>query len=115
MASYDDRFYDKYYHPGCFEYLVMDTKDSPKEPIVRLFEETNMFIARGRQNGGVYVHCLQGVSRGPSAVAAYLVAEEGLGLGDALKLLARARPQVRPNEGFVRQLQLYAVELGRPA
>uniref|UniRef100_A0A7S0QWM5 Protein-serine/threonine phosphatase n=1 Tax=Cryptomonas curvata TaxID=233186 RepID=A0A7S0QWM5_9CRYP len=114
LATYDDRFLEKYYHPNFFQYLVINASDSPTEPIFRHFEETNRFIAQGREAGAVYVHCGAGVSRAPTAVAAYLVAEERVALKDALRFIRKIRPQVSPNEGFLRQLQQYAQEVGQP-
>jgi protein-tyrosine phosphatase len=46
-----------------------------------------------------------GVSRSAAVVASYLVREEGMSLREALAVLVRARPAVRPNDGFIEQLQ----------
>jgi atypical dual specificity phosphatase len=44
----------------------------------------------------VYVHCYAGVGRAPTVCAAYLVAAEGLRLGEALARVKRARPLASP-------------------
>lgn len=48
-----------------------------------------------------------GVSRSASIVIAYLMRYKGISYEEARKLLEKARPQIRPNDGFVRQLKLY--------
>jgi len=55
--------------------------------------------------GRVLVHCVAGISRSPSILAGYMMREEGMSLRDALGVLVRARPRVRPNEGFFKQLK----------
>lgn len=54
--------------------------------------------------GAVLVHCVAGVSRSASVVAAYLVAHHGLSLADAMARVKRARPVAHPNAGFWRAL-----------
>jgi protein-tyrosine phosphatase len=54
------------------------------------------------------VHCGAGISRGPTAVIAYLMASsQRFAYGDARRLVAAARPCTRPNDGFVRALRRY--------
>lgn len=53
-----------------------------------------------------------GVSRSAAVVLGYLMSSNRLSLEDAMKILRQARPCVRPNEGFLRQLQDYQKQLG---
>ena len=53
-----------------------------------------------------------GVSRSAAVVLGYLMSSNIVSLEDAMKILREARPCVKPNEGFVRQLQDYQKELG---
>lgn len=63
-------------------------------------------IRRWRDEGQmVYVHCYAGIGRSPTVCAAYLIAHEGLGLGEALARVKRARPVASPT---VQQLLILA-------
>ncbi|EPS94959.1 phosphatases II [Fomitopsis schrenkii] len=60
---------------------------------------------KGGGKGKIFVHCSAGISRSPSLVVAYLMKSRGMSLKEALGHVARARPQVSPNPGFLRQLK----------
>ena len=109
-ASYDKN--PKCYHPGVFQYLILGAADLPDQNMAQFFTKSNAFISGARHQGGsVYVHCYAGVSRAPTLVLAYLMKEHGLSLGEAMSVCMQARPQVRPNIGFMRQLDAYAATL----
>ena len=109
-ASYDKN--PKCYHPGVFQYLILGAADLPDQNMAQFFTKSNAFISGARHQGGsVYVHCHAGVSRAPTLVLAYLMKEHGLSLGEAMSVCMQARPQVRPNIGFMRQLDAYAATL----
>ena len=109
-ASYDKN--PKCYHPGVFQYLILGAVDLPDQNMAQFFTKSNAFISGARHQGGsVYVHCYAGVSRAPTLVLAYLMKEHGLSLGEAMSVCMQARPQVRPNIGFMRQLDAYAATL----
>ncbi|KAG5474314.1 hypothetical protein LSCM1_03094 [Leishmania martiniquensis] len=55
----------------------------------------------------VAVHCMVGVSRSASIVAAYVMKKYGVSLGDALRLIRCTRPVIQPNLGFQRQLSIW--------
>ncbi|KAG5498232.1 hypothetical protein JIQ42_03036 [Leishmania sp. Namibia] len=55
----------------------------------------------------VAVHCMVGVSRSASIVAAYVMKKYGVSLGEALSLIRCTRPVVQPNPGFQRQLSIW--------
>lgn len=59
------------------------------------------------QDGVVLVHCNAGVSRSSSVVIGYLMLRNKLPFEEAHRQVKTARPAVRPNPGFYRQLQLY--------
>jgi len=64
------------------------------------------FIAEALAAGGrVLVHCEQGQSRSASVVAAHLMSSEQVGVHEALAVLRKHRPSVRPNAGFMDQLE----------
>ena len=109
-ANYDA--YPRCYHKGEFQYMILSCGDVATEDISQHFHKTNSYIAEAlKQGGAVYVHCYAGVSRAPTMVMAYLMGHAGLSLRQALSECARARPQVRPNPGFIRQLEAYGEAL----
>ncbi|TFK23533.1 phosphatases II [Coprinopsis marcescibilis] len=58
-------------------------------------------------NGRVLVHCVMGVSRSVTVVAAYLMKTRKMGVQEVLCLLKQRRPQVHPNYGFIKQLESF--------
>jgi len=105
-ANYDA--FPKSYHPGAFQYLILGCADVPTQDLSQFFHKTNTYITEAlRQGGAVYVHCYAGVSRAPTLVMAYLMSHSRLSLREAMSVCVRARPQVRPNYGFMRQLEAY--------
>ncbi|KAG8772641.1 hypothetical protein FRC20_001760 [Serendipita sp. 405] len=55
---------------------------------------------------GVLVHCFAGQSRSASIVAAYIMYSQKVDFPTARRQLRSARPLVRPNPGFVAQLDI---------
>lgn len=53
-------------------------------------------LARLRQHGPVYVHCLAGVERSPLVAAAWLMRERGLNRLQALDYLMQVHPLTNP-------------------
>eukprot|EP00667_Euglena_gracilis_P006763 EG_transcript_6825 len=66
------------------------------------------------KNEKVLVHCFAGLSRSASLVCAYLMRENRWTFEQSLDFVRAARPNVCPNEGFVKQLQLFEKQLGIP-
>merc|ERR1719384_2759529 len=63
------------------------------------------FIDRAVTGGGlVVVNCYMGLSRSASVVIAYLMTKHNMSLDRALDFVKKSR-NVRPNEGFQRQLR----------
>jgi len=67
--------------------------------------------ARKEPRGIVYIHCGAGISRGPTVVASYLMWKLGVPAAGALDLIKRARPNIRPNLGFIKQLRQWEVDM----
>ena len=75
--------------------------DCDDEPIADYFLPCIEFIQEALGSGGkVYVHCLMGISRSPSIVAAYLMSARCMRVEEALAFIIARRPIVDPNDGF---------------
>ncbi|GJE99573.1 ual-specificity phosphatase domain-containing protein [Phanerochaete sordida] len=91
-----------------FNRLQISINDVESEDILRHLVVAITFIQAELDKGrGVLVHCLAGISRSTSMVAAYLMYSRGLSPEDALTLIRKARPQVEPNDSFLAQLQIF--------
>ncbi|XP_063241512.1 dual specificity protein phosphatase 3 [Bacillus rossius redtenbacheri] len=93
-----------YYRGTNIKYLGIHLMDLPMTNIGAHFAETAEFIDEAIRNGGkVMVHCLMGMSRSSTCVLAYLMLKRGLSAADALRTVRSSR-DIRPNDGFLRQL-----------
>ena len=84
-----------------FKYLDIDVQDEVGENGQKFFRITNRFIEEGIQNGAVLVHSVQGKSRAPTFILAYLIYREKMKLRDGLSLLREYVNEVEPNESFM--------------
>ncbi|KAG2147985.1 protein-tyrosine phosphatase-like protein [Suillus clintonianus] len=92
-------------HPHV-QYHRLQLLDKDASSIYTAIDRANQVITDARNNGGkVLVHCVAGVSRSPTIIAAYLISRCSVSLKDALGLLVRARPAVCPRQGFIAQLK----------
>jgi len=79
--------------------------DYDDEPIYDVFERTCDFISNALKKGDcVYVHCMMGISRSPTIIAAYLIKCCEMTAREALDHLQNVRPIVSPNDGFLKAL-----------
>lgn len=100
--------------PTKYEYLNIALLDVPETNIREVFSRTNAFIQQALANHGcVLVHCNAGISRSASIILAYLLGIQDMNYEDAYRLLKTARSNIRPNDGFVRQLKEYAAEIAQ--
>ncbi|KAG1753216.1 protein-tyrosine phosphatase-like protein [Suillus lakei] len=92
-------------HPHV-QYHRLQLLDKDVSSIYTAIDRANQVITDARNSGGkVLVHCVAGVSRSPTIIAAYLISRCSMSLKDALGLLVRARPAVCPRPGFIAQLK----------
>ncbi|XP_071685762.1 protein-tyrosine-phosphatase MKP1-like [Rutidosis leptorrhynchoides] len=93
------------YFKGNFVYRTLWLQDSPSEDITSiLYDVFDYFEDVRDQNGKVFVHCCQGVSRSTSLVIAYRMWREGQSFDDAFQYVKAAREIADPNMGFACQL-----------
>ena len=83
--------------PHIEKHLTLEAEDQPWFDLSQFFDETYTFIEEGRQRGGVLVHCMAGISRSATIVAAYLMRKSGYTKVQAVYLLQSRRKQVNPN------------------
>ncbi|XP_036022237.1 protein phosphatase Slingshot homolog 3 isoform X2 [Onychomys torridus] len=103
MAREIDNFF-----PERFTYHNVRVWDEESAQLLPHWKETHRFIEDARAQGTrVLVHCKMGVSRSAATVLAYAMKQYGWGLEQALVHVQELRPIVRPNPGFLRQLQTY--------
>jgi len=97
---------------GLFVYKHVGIMDLPNTDIVSHFDECFAFIDNAIDAGGrVLVHCMAGVSRSASIVIGYLMKVKDMDFETAFNHVKAKRPSIRPNDGFMRQLQNYGCQL----
>jgi len=95
--------------PKDFTYLTVPIKDVETEDIRPYLGQTTSFIDNALASGGkVFVHCMCGVSRSASIVAAWLMTKRGE--DDIIQFIRNKRGCVDPNIGFRDQLKEYKLE-----
>ena len=98
-------------HHAGMAYHVVPLDDRSDQPLVEHLDAALRFI-----RPGTLIHCGAGVSRSGAVAMAYVMRTLGLGVDEALQVLRAARPLVRPNGGFMAQLQRWeAASSQRPA
>ncbi|KAL0262994.1 tyrosine protein phosphatase yvh1 [Diplodia seriata] len=91
-----------------YAHHVVQVDDVDDENLLEHFPQTNRFIQDGLDSGGgVLVHCAMGKSRSATVVIAYLMHKYHLSPAEALEQIRLARPICEPNEGFMKQLEIY--------
>lgn len=90
------------------EILHLPTRDH-NAPTLQALQQGVSFIGDHIDRGGsVYIHCRQGMGRGPTMAAAYLVSR-GMRTQDAVAHLQRYRPFARPNKHQLQRLAEFEV------
>lgn len=83
--------------PKYFKYLDISLNDALGENASKYFRITNRFIDEGIKSGGILVHSVQGKSRAPTFILAYLMKAEKIKLKDGLAILRDFVSEVEPN------------------
>lgn len=93
-----------YYSPFDIKYKGLKLLDVPQQNISLHFPEVAAFIDEALAEGGkVLVNCQMGMSRSSTCVLAYLILRHQMSADEALNTVRKHR-DVRPNDGFLRQL-----------
>ncbi|XP_069771286.1 protein phosphatase Slingshot homolog 3-like [Narcine bancroftii] len=96
------------FFPGRFCYMNVRVYDKETTNLLPHWDHTYRFIAKARAEGSrCLVHCKMGVSRSASTVMAFVMKDRGWSLNQAMDYVRERRPGVKPNAGFVNQLQTY--------
>ncbi|KIL58965.1 hypothetical protein M378DRAFT_27261 [Amanita muscaria Koide BX008] len=90
-------------------HLTIAVHDSEYEDLLIHLPRACRFIESAVSGGGkVLVHCVMGISRSATVVAAYLMKSKGMDAVTAIRYIKQKRPQIYPNYGFVTQLIAFA-------
>lgn len=90
---------------SCYYFAIDDESVSD---IAKLFPAAMYILNESvRKGAGVLVHCVAGVSRSATIVAAYLMYAYGMTFEAALLYVLKRRYIVNPNSGFLAQLRAY--------
>ena len=88
--------------------------DTPKTDISCYFSAVNEFILLNRRRGiPVLLHCKAGISRSATILCAFLMQCMRITTDEALTLIKKRRPCIRPNRGFLQQLRMYEERLSQ--
>lgn len=86
------------------KYLHLPTPDNTP-PTLETLEKGATFVDDEIKNGGkVYIHCRQGLGRGPTMTIAYLI-KIGMTLDDAISLVRKVRTFINPRPSQIEQLK----------
>nr|OQO29561.1 hypothetical protein B0A51_04119 [Rachicladosporium sp. CCFEE 5018] len=97
-----------------YTHKVVEVDDVDDENLLEHLPGCVAFIQDGLDSGGaVLVHCAMGKSRSATAICAYLMHTRHISASEALAHLRQTRPFCEPNDGFMKQLELYH-QMGAP-
>jgi protein tyrosine phosphatase (PTP) superfamily phosphohydrolase (DUF442 family) len=97
-ADYDDAA-----HEG-IKYLHLPTVDNTPPPLDVLIKGAEFIDTEIKNKGKVYVHCRQGLGRGPTMAMAYLI-KTGLTYQQAYAMIRRVRIFINPRPGQIEMLK----------
>jgi len=87
-------------------------RDTEREEIFPYLDEVVEYVDDAiKNNGKVFLHCIKGISRSATLIAAYLIKKQGKTTDEAIKILQNIRPIVDPNPYFRKQLKEYEQSL----
>jgi protein-tyrosine phosphatase len=90
-------------HKG-IKYLYLPTVDNTPPPLDVLIKGADFIDKEIKEGGIVYVHCRQGLGRGPTMAMAYLI-KTGLTFADAYAMIRKVRVFINPRPGQIERLK----------
>ncbi|PAV83362.1 hypothetical protein WR25_16110 [Diploscapter pachys] len=94
------------------DYMKIRIDDHPYARLSDYFDQVADKIKQVKDKGGkTLVHCVAGVSRSASLVIVYLIKHERMTLRQAYHYVKSARPVIKPNIGFWKQMVDYEKHL----
>lgn len=98
------------FYPPSFSFHGLDALDQPDYDILSShFDDFFNFVEHCRQqNRSVLVHCQAGINRSAVLCVAYYMIATQTPLLQAVEQVARLRPVILTNEGFIEQLVVFA-------
>ncbi len=106
--------FPNHHESDSISYCRVAINDEAGANILAFLDGTSEFIHHYIEKGiSVLVHCQMGASRSATVVIAYLMKYRSMSREEAYNHIKERRPQVNPNAGFWRQLQLYGKRLGQ--
>jgi protein-tyrosine phosphatase len=88
-------------------YLRLPTPDNTAPSLENLRQGVTFIQNQLEKGGGVYIHCWEGLGRGPTMVAAYFVST-GMTPDDAWAQIREVRPFIRPTREQVQRIEEFA-------
>ncbi len=90
-------------------YFNFKMLDSPQQPLLYIINCVNCIIEKNKNYGNILIHCHVGKSRSASCVIGYLlyINNYKYNVNSTLKYIQSKRPIVNPNDGFIKQLNIY--------
>jgi protein-tyrosine phosphatase len=100
------------HHPS-INHCKIPLVDTPFSELAAFLPTTTSFLrdALSDPQNRILVHCVMGVSRSASVIAAFLIAEYGWTAMQAVNHVKSKRIVAEPNPGFISQLREYAQTL----
>jgi len=87
-----------------FSYLHLPTVDNTPPYLALLIKGADFADREIKKGGKVYIHCRQGLGRGPTMTIAYLLST-GLTYDDAFMLIKKVRTFINPRPSQIKRLK----------
>ncbi len=103
----------QHYRHISYKRLVAEDDMSELRLAERFHEAADWIHQRILDDKRVLVHCQAGISRSATICIAYLMKHERMDLAQAYACVKVVRPQMDPNEGFMRQLEVFEKRINK--